>query len=80
MFDSPDFKGEVVDSVGEQVLVRFDEEHGDLGDDAYVWLGDIDGERPQEGDRVAVWISGGVDDSDPPGVSATRLRIEPASD
>jgi hypothetical protein len=45
-----------------------------------VWAGDIDGRKPVQGDHVSVWISGGVDTSDPPGVSATRLRIEPASD
>ena len=81
LFDTPDFSGEVMDTSGpDEVLVRFDEEHKDLGDDARVWLGDIDGQKPEQGDHVSVWISGGVDTSDPPGVSATRLRIETASD
>ena len=76
LFDGPDFSGEVMQTSGpDEVLVRFDEEHEDLGDDARVWLGGIDGQKPEQGDHVSVWISGGVDTSDPPGVEATRIRI-----
>ena len=79
-FDPPDFAGEVIDfGRPDEVLVRLDEEHPDVGDDAYVWLGALSRETRAEvgvGDHVQVWITGGIDESNPPGDEATRLEVD----
>jgi hypothetical protein len=84
VFDAPDFAGDVIEAAGpEQVLVRFDEDHPDLGLEAYVSLQSLSEDVKAQvdvGDHVQVWITGDTNDSAPPGVFATRLEVDEASD
>lgn len=75
-FGGPDIAGRVAEVRGEEVLVVLDNEHPDIGDDARVSLRTI-GEPPEidVGDRVRIWLEPGREDSDPPGVSATRVEV-----
>ena len=78
-FDRPDITGEVVDVSADQFLVELDPAHPEYGDDARVLVGGIaSDDRPDVsvGDHISAWLTGQTEDSDPPGVEATRVRLE----
>ena len=78
-FDRADITGEVVEVSADHFLVELDPAHPDYGDDARVLVGGIAPEdRPEVsvGDHISAWLTGQTEDSDPPGVEATRIRLE----
>ena len=77
-FDRPDITGEVVEVSADQFLVELDPAHPEYGDDARVLVGGIArDDRPEVsvGDHISAWLTGQTEDSDPPGVEATRIRL-----
>lgn len=80
VFDRADIVGRIVEITGDEVLVELDVEHPDIGNDARVSLRLVEQHEKRllsVGDRISIWIEPGVEDSDPPGVSATRITIAP---
>lgn len=78
LLDRPDIAGTVLETRPDEVLLQLDDEHSDIGDDAWVSLRLVPAEDKDAvavGDGLSAWLEPGIEDSDPPGVSATRIRV-----